>query len=206
MCEATAQHPVLRNPRLRPDVNDAKSCKHSADLSMRRVQRTWATAERNRGKPVTHLIHRRGIDMKLNALNSLWIAALAGLALAGCNQSESPADTRADVASAQADAQRDVADAQADAQEQMADAQRDAADATTDNDADAAADAAQEASETGAEGEYKVAVAQAEASHKIAVEKCDALTGNAQDDCKERADADLENAKQQAERRRDGTG
>jgi hypothetical protein len=32
------------------------------------------------------------------------------------------------------------------------------------------------------------------------------MTGAAQDDCKERADADLERAKRDAEARRDGTG
>jgi hypothetical protein len=50
-----------------------------------------------------------------------------------------------------------------------------------------------------------VAVAQAEASHKIAIEKCEALMGSAQNDCKDRADAALENAKRQAENRRDGS-
>jgi hypothetical protein len=49
-------------------------------------------------------------------------------------------------------------------------------------------------------------VARAEATHKIASEKCNALTGPAQEDCKERADNDLDNAKRAAETRRDGSG
>ena len=57
------------------------------------------------------------------------------------------------------------------------------------------ADASQEASQTAATGEFKVAVAQAEANHKVAAEKCEALSGAAQQDCKDRADNDLEAAK-----------
>ena len=97
-----------------------------------------------------------------------WIVAAAGLALAGCNKAESPAEVQHDVTDARADAQRDVADAQADAREDMADAQKDVADAQADHDADDVADQAQQASETGAKSDYKVAVAQAEATHKVA--------------------------------------
>jgi hypothetical protein len=71
---------------------------------------------------------------------------------------------------------------------------------------DDVADQAQDASEAGARGDYKVAVAQAEATHRIATEKCDALQGDAQADCKDRADNELEAAKRAAEQRRDGSG
>ena len=64
--------------------------------------------------------------------NAFLIAMVAGLALAGCNKAESPAEVQHDVADARADAQRDVADAQADARENTADAQKDVADAAAD--------------------------------------------------------------------------
>ena len=53
---------------------------------------------------------------------------------------------------------------------------------------------------------FVLAVARAEATHKVATEKCEAMSGDAQDDCKTRADADLEKAKRDAEMRRDGAG
>jgi hypothetical protein len=173
-------------------------------------QRFPATKERlgrNRDAPEKFFSSHhdeRGDVMKINVL---WmIIAAAGLALTGCNQAEAPKDVQHDVADARADAQRDVADAQSDAQENMADAQEDVAEARADDDAADVADQSQEASETAADNSYKVAVAQAEATHQVATEKCDALSGDAQDDCKERADADLEHAKRDAEMRRDGAG
>ena len=45
--------------------------------------------------------------------NLLLLVAAAGLALAGCNQAESPAQVQEDVADARAEAQRDVTEAQA---------------------------------------------------------------------------------------------
>ena len=135
-----------------------------------------------------------------------WIVAAAGLALVGCNKAQSPAEVQHDVTEARADAQRDVADAQADARENNADATKDVADAQADHDADDTADQAQQASETAAKGDYKVAVAQAEATHKVASAKCESLSGDAQRDCKDRADRDLYAAKRVAEQRRDGSG
>ena len=68
------------------------------------------------------------------------------------------------------------------------------------------ADQAQQASETAAKNDYKVAVAQAEATHKVATEKCESMSGDAQKDCKDQADRDLDAAKRAAEQRRDGSG
>ena len=144
--------------------------------------------------------------IQMTKTNIYLILAAAGLALAGCNKAESPAEVQHDVSDARAEATRDVTDAQADAQEKMADAQKDVADAQADHDANDVADQARDASETAAQGDFKVAVARAEATHKIAVQKCEALQGSAQEDCKARADADLENAKRAAEARRDGAG
>lgn len=139
-------------------------------------------------------------------LNVLWMIAAAGLAIAGCNKAESPAEVRHDVADAGAEGQRDVADAQADARENLADAQKDVADAQKDGDVNDTMDQAQQASAAAARGDFKVAMAQAEANHKVAVEKCETLTGDAQQSCKDRADSELDMAKKEAELRRDGTG
>jgi hypothetical protein len=139
-------------------------------------------------------------------LNVLCLVAAAGLALAGCNKAEAPAEVQHDVADARAEAQRDMADAQADAREDMADAQKDVADAAAKGDNAELADASQDASQTQTQNEFKVAVARAEANHKVAVEKCESLSGELQRDCKDRADAELETAKRQAEQVRDGRG
>jgi outer membrane lipoprotein-sorting protein len=87
----------------------------------------------------------------------------------------------------QAQSPQDVQEAQNEAQNEMAEAQQDMADEQRDQtDMGDSATAAQDASRVAAENEYKIAVAQA--------------------DCKERADSELERAKREAERRRDGSG
>ena len=43
----------------------------------------------------------------------------------------------------------------------------------------------------------------AEAEHKVATEQCDAMTGAQRDECKEKADAELEAAKTRAQEERD---
>jgi hypothetical protein len=139
-------------------------------------------------------------------LNALYMIVAAALALAGCNKAESPAEVQHDVTTAQADAQRDVADARADARENMADANKDVADAAADHDAADVADQAKDANQTAAMGDYKITVAQAEAAHKVATQKCEGLSGSAQQDCKDRADNELDHAKKQAEQRREGAG
>lgn len=133
--------------------------------------------------------------MHLKALCALIAAAFA---LSACNKSEAPAEVQHDVATARAEGQRDVADARADAKEDNADANKDVADAIADNDADDVVDQARDANETAAKGDSKVRIAQAEATHKVATEKCEALTGASQKACKDRADAQLDQAKQAA--------
>ncbi|HEX7113834.1 MAG TPA: hypothetical protein VF193_01775 [Steroidobacter sp.] len=138
--------------------------------------------------------------------NLLWALAACGLIL-GCNQAQSPQDVQQDVAEARQEGQQDVQEAQNEAQNEMAEAQQDMADEQRDQtDMGDSATAAQDASRVAAENEYKIAVAQAEANHKVETEKCEALAGDAQADCKERADSELERAKREAERRRDGSG
>ncbi len=138
--------------------------------------------------------------------NVLLLIAASTLAIAGCNQAKPPAEVRHDVAEAQIDAQRDIAQTQAEVQGELADAQADVQRARTDADPEAIHDSVRDARDTAAEGDFKVAVARAEATHKIATEKCNLLSGEAQNDCKQRADNDLDTAKRAAETRRDCTG
>lgn len=133
--------------------------------------------------------------MHLKALGALVAAAFA---LTACNKSETPAEVQHDVTAAQAEGQRDVADAQADAKEANADADKNVADAIADHDADDVADQAHDANETADKGKSKIVIAQAEATHKVAVQKCESLTGAAQKECKDDADATLDQAKQAA--------
>ena len=131
-------------------------------------------------------------------LKTLCALIAASFALSACNKSETPAEVQHDVATAQAEGQRDVADARADAKENNADADKNVADAIADNDGDDVVDQARDANEAAAKGDANVRVAQAEAAHKVANEKCESLTGASQKDCKDRADAELDQAKQAA--------
>jgi nitrogen regulatory protein PII len=137
--------------------------------------------------------------MHLKALCALTAAAFV---LSACSKSESPAEVQHDVATAQAEGQRDVTDARSDAKEANADADKNVADAIADHDADDVAEQAHDANETADKGKSKIMIAQAEAAHKVAVEKCDALTGASQKECKDDADATLDEAKQTAKANR----
>jgi porphobilinogen synthase len=86
----------------------------------------------------------------------------------------------------------------ADAKENNADADKNVADAIADNDGDDIVDQARDANEAAAKGDSNVRIAQAEAAHKVANEKCEALSGASQKECKDRADAALDQAKQAA--------
>jgi len=127
---------------------------------------------------------------------ALCALAAAAFALSACNKAETPAEVQHDVATAQTEGQRDVADARADAKEANADADKNVADAIAEHDADDVAKQAHAANEMADKGKSKIMIAQAEATHKVAVEKCDALTGAAQKECKDNADATLDQAKQ----------
>lgn len=133
--------------------------------------------------------------MQLKALCALVAAAFA---LTACNKSETPAEVQHDVATAQAEGQRDVADARSDAKEANADADKNVADAIADHDADDVGVQAHDANETADKGKSKIMIAQAEATHKVAVEKCEALTGASQKECKDDADATLDQVKEAA--------
>jgi hypothetical protein len=134
---------------------------------------------------------------------TLIMIAVTGIVLGGCNKAETPADVRQDVAEAEAEGNRDVADTRADAQKDSIDAETDVTKAVANHDVNEAIDQAHEADKVAARGDAKIQLAQAEATHKVAVEKCGATSGEAQKECKARADADLDTAKQNAEMSRE---
>ncbi len=114
---------------------------------------------------------------------TLTAAASLALLLCGCNKAQSPADVRHDVAkatdsAAQADAKAADRLAKADEQasEDVAKAEARADRRTT----DAAGDAV---------------ITQAEGDHKVAVAQCESLSGQAQKDCRQQADQQLDNVK-----------
>ena len=109
-------------------------------------------------------------------------AVLAVLfAVAGCAK-ETPAETQADVATAQAEGDKAVAEAKADASTTMENARED----VTKTEAEAAHDAAGAA--------LKVTEAEAEATHKVSIERCESMAGDAKANCKKQADTELEAA------------
>jgi hypothetical protein len=114
-----------------------------------------------------------------------YLAALAAglLLLTGCNRAESPQEVREDVAEARQEGAEEVAEARADAAEDRV-------------------DTGYGMSESPAEGQYDVRIAQAEADHKVAIEGCEILEGDAQQNCKDQADANLDARKAEAEAER----
>lgn len=109
-------------------------------------------------------------------------AVLAVLfAVAGCAK-ETPAETQADVATAQAEGAQSVAEAKTDASDTMADVREDVTKTQT------------EAAHDAAGATLKVTEAQAEAAHKVAIERCESMTGDARSTCKTQADTELEAA------------
>jgi hypothetical protein len=122
--------------------------------------------------------------MKANILGLTALAVM--LALSGCNKAESPDKVAKDVANATAAAEKkDDRAAQKDAKADAA-AQSDISnglDKAATKEANAAADDA---------------ITQAEGENKIARAKCEALAGDAQKDCKDQADARLDQVKQRA--------
>ena len=117
-----------------------------------------------------------------------YTCAASLLLIAGCDRHESAADTERDVTSARQEATQDVTKARQEATSEVVEAQR---------------KADENMNKVTAASVYDVAIAEATAARKIATEKCDALAGDAQTDCKKRADQDLDAAKERAARQRD---
>jgi outer membrane murein-binding lipoprotein Lpp len=122
----------------------------------------------------------------------LTAAALAALALAGCNKAESPDKVASDVAKATA---------AADKKDERAEQQAEKTDATVTNDLSKDVDKANDKEVRTAADD---AVTQAEGANKIALAKCEALGGDAQKQCKDQANAELDMVKQRAKALKSG--
>ena len=110
------------------------------------------------------------------------LTACAGLAmLSACQRAESPAEVSSDVADAQADRQESVADARQDQTEVQADTAEAAASRDPDDRGDAIEDRA--------EAQYNTTMAAAQGDLDVAKQGCEALTGDAQSECKQSAEA-----------------
>jgi hypothetical protein len=116
----------------------------------------------------------------------LTAAAVACLALAGCNKAESPDKVASDVAKATASAEK---------KDERAEQQAQKADATVTNDLSKDVDKANDKEVRAAADD---AVTQAEGENKVALAKCEALAGAAQKTCKDQANAELDMVKQRA--------
>jgi regulator of protease activity HflC (stomatin/prohibitin superfamily) len=113
----------------------------------------------------------------------LTAAAIAILALSGCNKAEPPAKVQQDVAKATDSA----ADKDAAAADKLA-----SADASANKDV-ANAEAKADQQTTDAAGD--AVITQAEGDHKVALAQCESLSGQAQKDCKKQADDQLDMVK-----------
>jgi acetylornithine deacetylase/succinyl-diaminopimelate desuccinylase-like protein len=107
-------------------------------------------------------------------------AAIIALSAAfvGCHRAKSPMATAADVASAQADAQKEVSDAHLEAKKDVKNA------------AKLAGGDSKNVAVARATGTFDIAMANADGAHKVAIEQCLTLVQDAQQACKDRADAD----------------
>jgi len=122
-------------------------------------------------------------------MNKNIIAGVATLAIAllgGCNNAKSPDSVAKDVESAQQKASTEVANTEKDAAKDVGSAAEKVDSKLTDLNNTAAKDA------------YKITLAQADGDHKVALAKCDALSGDAQKNCKQQADADYDAVKANA--------
>jgi colicin import membrane protein len=114
------------------------------------------------------------------------LLASALLGLSACNKAESPDKVQADVAKAQSDAAQENAKADEKQKQVEAEAAKDRADAQA-KAADKSVGAVVDSAVTQAEGETKVALA-----------KCEALGGDAQQACKDKANAHMDAVKEKA--------
>jgi len=126
--------------------------------------------------------------MKLAYVCALAISAAVGLS--ACNKAESPDKVQADVAKATSDAAAN--DAKADAARKQAEAQ------ASQDMVKAKADAQTQAVDKSIAAVADDAVAEAENQTKIALAKCESLQGDAQKQCKDQANAHLQQVKDRA--------
>jgi hypothetical protein len=126
--------------------------------------------------------------MRLKYASALLVSVLMGLS--ACNKADSPDKVQADVAKATSDAQS--SDASADATRKQAEAQ------AYQDMLKAKADAQTQAVDKSIAAVADQAVTEAESQTKIALAKCEALDGDARKQCKDQANAHLQQVKDRA--------
>lgn len=114
------------------------------------------------------------------------LLASALLSLSACNKAESPDKVQADVAKAQSDAAQENAKADEKQKQVEAEAARDRADAQA------------RAADKSVGGLVDSAVIQAEGETKVALAKCEVLEGDAQQACKDKANAHMDAVREKA--------
>jgi hypothetical protein len=124
----------------------------------------------------------KGNRMRQVQLKSILVAGLVSLGLiAGCHHAAPPV-TQEDVAKVQADAQKEIEEARLEARKDVKNATKQAG-AESKN-----------ATVARVTGNFDVAMANADGDHKIAIEKCLLLAADAQQPCKDQADAQYQAA------------
>lgn len=124
--------------------------------------------------------------LKQQVVLSLSAAVLASLLLAGCQRAESPSTVAKNVAAAEQREAARIAHTHEKAERDVANAQQKVDQQAIDRDNVAVKDS------------YKIAMAQADGQHDVAIQQCKALSGDAQRQCKDRADADYQAARANA--------
>ena len=119
--------------------------------------------------------------MKRPIVPSLAVCAALAIALTACNRAESPSQVAADVAEAQADRSEAIADARMQEAETLSDTATAAASRDMDDRGDAIEDRA--------EARYDTAIAEARGDFEVARQGCESLSGSAQADCTNSAEA-----------------
>jgi hypothetical protein len=119
------------------------------------------------------------------AFTCVWLAT-ALLGLSACNKGESPDKVQADVAQAKSEAVEENAKAEEKRKQVEAEAAQDRK------------DAAAKATDKSVGAVVDSAVVQAEGDTKVALAKCEALEGDAQQTCKDKANAHMAAVKEKA--------
>jgi hypothetical protein len=130
------------------------------------------------------------------------LAAVLALGLTACNESESPAQTQADMAKAERDNAGKVDAAKENAAEVRAKAERDLAEAAEKAQKELAAEQAK-AMENVSDAEYKVMLANGKRDYEVQVQACDAAPQYERDSCREMAEANYDLVKAEVQMGRD---
>jgi hypothetical protein len=142
------------------------------------------------------MLYRNAVDGRTQMKRAITCAlmwallASATVGLSACNKAKSPDEVRADVAKATKEAAE--SNAKADAQMRRTEAK------ASEDLAKEKADAEARAADTSVAAVADAAVTEAENATKIALAKCEALQGDAQQQCKDNANAHLQAVKDRA--------